>query len=128
MDKNTKIKANRKKVCQCQGVKKILTSTFRFDGTNFTPAKAGLYFFAVTLEIDDDIHEGQFEIRKNDDVKCTARGDGVPGGPNYEANASCAVVIELQLTDTVHVWSVRADQVETPGQCNFSGFIIKAYN
>ncbi len=106
----------------------LLTSTSRFDGTNFTPAKAGIYFFAVTLEIDHGVDEGHFEIRKNNDVQCTARGDGKPGGPNYEANASCAVVIELQPTDTVHVWSVRAGQVETPGQCNFSGFIIKAYN
>ena len=59
-------------------------------------------------------------------VACYARSDGGPNTPQ-EAGASCSAVIEMQVNQRVWVQSVYSDQVESPDQCNFSGFLIRAY-
>ena len=95
---------------------------FRFDGTTFSPNKAGLYFFAVTANLST---VGHFAIRKNNGIECHARGDG---SASIVGGVSCSVLMDLQVGDTVTVYSVVADQVFTPAMCNFVGFIIKANN
>ncbi len=103
---------------------------FRYVGSagTFTAQRAGLYFFAVAFEVDHDVTEGTFYIQKNRVAQCYARGDG--GGEDNggaEANASCAAVIEMQAGDVVNVYSKFVDQIESPSECNFSGFLIRAY-
>ena len=95
---------------------------FRFDGTTFSPNKAGLYFFAVSAVLNT---MGHFAIRKNNGIECHARGDG---GASITGGVSCSVVMDLHIGDTVTVYSVVANQVYNPGMCNFVGFIIKASN
>ena len=100
---------------------------FRYDGSTgtFTAQREGLYFFAVAFEVDQDVDEGMFAIQKNGVKQCDARGDG--DGGLAEANASCAAVIEMQAGDEVNVYPYGSDQIESPWQCNFSGFLIRAY-
>ncbi len=100
----------------------IADDFFRFDGTTFSPNKAGLYFFAVSAVLNT---VGHFAIRKNSGIECHARGDG---SASTAVGVSCSVVMDLQVGDTITVYSVVANQVLEPGMCNFAGFIIKANN
>ena len=99
----------------------------RYDGTYFTAQKAGLFFFTVNVEIADDIGDGTFYIKKeNGDLICYARDDGGRDGVQ-QAGASCSAVVEMQVNERIYVHSGFANQA-IPSTCNFSGFMIRAYN
>ncbi len=108
----------------------VLLSIYRYNPSNgvFTADIAGLYFFSVYFEIDDDANTA-LKISKNGSPQCYARGEGDPNG-TLEESASCSAVVELRPRDEVSVIVESTDvpnPFETANKNGFTGFLVQAY-